>query len=318
MKTNNDLHTSTDSVPTLVRYLRKAIKLMNRLSPSLTTYLVTRLFCKPIRKKIGNKQEQFYRSGITDVLNIRGFKIKVFRKGSGKAVYIAHGWNSYGYAMRHIVETLVAEGYQVIMPDMPGHGRSSGKFIDQIEMSKVIEALLLHYNAQWPIEQIVTYSWGGTATLLALDRLRKKKRTGIKIQKMVSLSMPASPDAIMDIFIQTLDLPKVIAKGFKRNIELVAEKDGRPLVEAFPIGLPQLLDQGNFDYLLLHGRADNAICYNNSEQLAKRYPHIRKRILKGLCHFEIVKAKQVLAAIIDHFNTEPFPATTPTWMTLAR
>jgi len=40
--------------------------------------------------------------------------------------------------MRHIVEALVQNGYQVNMPDMPCHGRSSGTFVDQIEMTKVI------------------------------------------------------------------------------------------------------------------------------------------------------------------------------------
>lgn len=255
-----------------------------------------------MRTKIGVKQQRFYRSGITEDLTIRGYQVKVFRKGSGKAVYVAHGWNSCGYAMRHIVNALVRNGYQVIMPDMPCHGRSSGVFVDQIEMSKVIEEILLHYNAQLPIEQIVTYSWGGTATLLALDRIKKQSGIGFNIKKMVSLSMPATPEAILGIFIKILALPKGVANGLRRNIAALAEADGRSLEQAFPIGLSKLLKRGQFEYVLLHGKADHAISSDNCIALAKKYAHLRTRLYDGFGHHDIIKDSRIVKAVIDHLG----------------
>lgn len=302
MKKNKNLHTTTDGVPQTVKNIRKVTKLVNLVSTTLATTLVTKLFCMPVKRKIGSKQNKFYQSGTTEELLIRGYKIRVFKKGSGKAVYVAHGWNSYGYEMRHVVEALVKKGYQVIMPDMPCHGRSSGTFVDQIEMSKVISTILLHYNAQTPIEQIVTYSWGGTATLLALDQIRKQKIEDFNIKKMVSISMPACPNAIMDIFIKLLDLPKEVAKRFRRNIELVANKDGRSLRQAFPVGLPELLEPLSFEYLLLHGSEDEAINCSNCKQLAELFPGIQTLIFDGLGHIDIIKNQAVINEVIHHLQ----------------
>lgn len=300
MRISKNLHTITEDIPTAVKYMRKGIGLINSISEAATIKLVTKLFCKPVRVKIKARHQKWYQTGTTDVLNIQGYQVKVLRKGSGKAVYVAHGWNSCGYAMRHIVDALVNEGYQVIMPDMPCHGRSSGVFVNQIQMSKVIEEILLHYNAQSPIEQIVTYSWGGTATLLALDRIRQQRRIGFNIKRMVSLSMPSTPEAILGIFIKTLALPKAVAKGLRRNIAAVAEADGRSLEQAFPIGLNKLFEREPFGYMLLHGTADSAISSDNSETLAKKYTHLNTRFYEGLGHHDIVKDTNVILAVINH------------------
>lgn len=309
MSISKNLHTITEDIPTAVKYMRRGIGFINSISEAATIKLVTKLFCKPVQMKLKAKHQKWYQSGTTDVLHIQGYRIKVLRKGSGKAVYVAHGWNSCGYAMRHIVDALVNEGYQVIMPDMPCHGRSSGVFVNQIQMSKVIEEILLHYNAQSPIEQIVTYSWGGTATLLALDRIRKQNRVGFNIKRMVSLSMPAIPETILGIFIRTLALPKAVAKGLRRNIAAVAEADGRSLEQAFPIGLNKLFEREYFDYLLLHGKADSAISAENSVILAKKYTHLTTRFYEGLGHHDIVKDTSVILAVLNHLegNTKTSP-----------
>lgn len=302
MRISKNLHTITEDIPAAVKYMRKGIGLMTSISEAATIKLVTKLFCKPVRVKIKAKHQKWYQTGTTDVLNIRGYQVKVLRKGSGKAVYVAHGWNSCGYAMRHIVDALVNEGYQVIMPDMPCHGRSSGVFVNQIQMGEVIEEILLHYNAQSPIEQIVTYSWGGTATLLALDRIRKQNRIGFNIKRMVSVSMPSTPEAILGIFIRTLALSQGVAKGLRRNIAAVAEGDGRSLVEAFPIGLNKLFEREHFEYLLLHGTADCAISSDNSITLAKKYTQLDTRFYEGLGHHDIVKNTNVILAIVNHLE----------------
>ncbi len=309
MRISKNLHTITDDLPSSVKFMRKVIRLLNSLSEALTIKLVTKLFCKPVRMKMKEKHHKFYQSGVTDVLNIRGYRVKVFRRGSGKAVYVAHGWNSCGYAMRHIVDALVSKGYQVIMPDMPCHGRSSGVFVNQIEMSKVIEAILMHYHAQMRIEHIVSYSWGGTATLLALDSIRKKNRIGFSIKRMVSVSMPATPEAILGIFIKTLALSKAVANGLRRNVAAMAEADGRSLEQAFPIGLSKLFEHKRFEYLLLHGKADSAISSDNCLALAKKYKNIDTSLYEGLGHLDIVKDPRIAKAVVDHLkgNTKTLP-----------
>ena len=297
---NNDIHTNTKGFSLSLRLMRKGLKLLSLISPALTVMVVTRMFCKPARKKIRKKQELFYESGTTDTLRIGGYTVKVLKKGNGRSVFMVHGWGSYGYDMKNVVDALVRKGYQVILPDLPCHGRSSGIFTEQIKVSRVIEELLLHYNAQRPIEQIVTHSWGGTSTLLALDRIYKSNYIGFNIKRMVSVSMPSRLDAVMNIFCMVLNLSEKIKKGLLVNINKIARSDDRSVEEAFPIGLTDLLQVPKFDYLLIHGKRDRAISYANTVRLANKFPQLRTQIDDNMGHMNILMRTSVHEAILSH------------------
>ena len=272
------------------------------MSTRLTVHWVTRLFRKPVRKKIRKKQKTFYKSGTTETVKIKGYTIKVFIKGKGKTVYINHGWSSYGYDMKTIANILLEEGYRVVIPDLPCHGRSSGRLTDQLTMSETVETLLLHYHTQTPISYIVTHSWGGAVALLALDRIRKNSHVEFQLEKMISISMPSRPNAIMDIFCDTLDLSEPIRKGLLENIVKIAQSDNRTLESAFPIGLTDLLTPASFDYLLIHGKNDDVVHHNDSILLAEKYPHIKTRIEEDADHINILKSESVHEVIVRHFK----------------
>ena len=299
MTQSNNIHTNTQQLNPTLSLIKKGLNVSTKVSKRLTIKMVTRMFCKPSRQKMKRKHEVFYQQGKTDTLSIRGFEVKVLRLGKGKPVYISHGWGSLGYNMRPIVEALVEEGYEVILPDLPCHGRSSGTFINQIEMSKVVQELLLHYNLEKPLEHIVTHSWGGTATLLAMDSIRRDGYIGFKVKKMVSVSMPSSPDAIMNIFCNILGLSEEVKRGLYRNVSEMARKDGRTLKEAFPMGLEDLLAKPQFEYTLIHGKKDKAIPFTNSVELAEKYPHISDHYMDELAHTDILRDERVQRKIIS-------------------
>lgn len=299
-KQSNNIHTNTKELSAGLSLLKKGLKLSTKLSKRLTIKIVTRLFCKPSRQKMKQKHHTFYEQGQTDTLSIRGFDVKVLRIGEGTPVYMSHGWGSLGYNMRPLVEVLVQEGYEVILPDLPCHGRSSGTCINQIEMSKVVKELLLHYNSERPLEHIVTHSWGGTATLLAMDDIRRDGHSEFKVKKMLSISMPSSPDAIMGIFCEILGLSEEVKQGLYQNISDMAGKDGRSLEQAFPMGLNDLLENPEFEYTLIHGKHDKAISHSNSIELAAAYPQIATVFMDGLGHIDILKDESVQQQMIAH------------------
>ncbi|MEO0896449.1 MAG: alpha/beta hydrolase [Bacteroidota bacterium] len=300
MSQGNNIHTNTEKLSTGLSLLKKGLSLSTRISEKLTIKIVTSLFCKPSRQKMKQKHKTFYQQGRTDVLSIRGFEVKVLRMGEGIPVYVSHGWGSLGYNMRPLVEALVKAGYEVILPDLPCHGRSSGTFINQIEMSKVVQEILLHYNSERPLEHIVTHSWGGTATLLAIDSIRLEGRSMLKLKKMVSISMPSSPHAIMEIFCDILGLSEKVKRGLYQNISSMAERDGRTLEEAFPVGLTDLLGAPEFEYLLIHGKNDRAIPYTNSMELARKFPHISTLWVDERGHIDILKDSQVHQKLVTY------------------
>lgn len=302
MAQGNNIHTNTNQLSTGLSFVKKGLGISTKISKGMTTQIVTRMFCKPSRQKMKRKHHIFYQQGHTDTLTIKGFKVKVLRVGQGTPVYVSHGWGSLGYNLRPLVEALVQAGYEVILPDLPCHGRSSGTFINQIEMSKVVKELLLHYNSEKPLEYIVTHSWGGTVTLLAMDAIRRSGISDFKVKKMVSVSMPSSPEAIMDIFCDILDLSSKIKRGLYQNISAMAGRDGRTLDEAFPIGLNDLLENPTFEYVLIHGEEDKAIPYTNSVELATAYPHLSTIFMDGLGHIDILKDAQVQSEVVSHLK----------------
>lgn len=51
-------------------------------------------------------------------------ELEVFMAGTGRPVVLCHGWPEHAYSWRHQVQPLVDAGYQVIVPNQRGYGRS--------------------------------------------------------------------------------------------------------------------------------------------------------------------------------------------------
>lgn len=55
---------------------------------------------------------------------INGLKTNYKIAGSGPAILILHGWNSFSERWQNVQELLAKAGYAVIVPDLPGFGKS--------------------------------------------------------------------------------------------------------------------------------------------------------------------------------------------------
>ena len=53
-----------------------------------------------------------------------GLRLHYLDEGSGAPVILFHGEPTWGYLYRETVETLLAAGHRVVVPDLPGFGRS--------------------------------------------------------------------------------------------------------------------------------------------------------------------------------------------------
>ena len=51
-------------------------------------------------------------------------ELEVFMAGAGRPVVLCHGWPEHAYSWRHQIQPLVDAGYQVIVPNQRGYGRS--------------------------------------------------------------------------------------------------------------------------------------------------------------------------------------------------
>jgi pimeloyl-ACP methyl ester carboxylesterase len=80
-------------------------------------------------------------SGRTAVVSAAGCELHYVEAGRGPTVVLLHGMPSFWYSWHHQLEALVAAGYRVIVPDLPGYNRS-GK-LDRI--SDYDDGRLLEY-----------------------------------------------------------------------------------------------------------------------------------------------------------------------------
>lgn len=105
------------------------------LAPSLERKLTESLLCKPIRRK-----SQWTKQVTQFEIRTRFGQVKAYKYGgSGKTVWLVHGWSESSYQFWPLMQSLAEEGYEVIAFDLPAHGNSKGKYCNLPKMIKAFE-----------------------------------------------------------------------------------------------------------------------------------------------------------------------------------
>ena len=81
--------------------------------------------------------------------------------GEGFPVLLLHGWPQTSYMWRHLYPYLVKNGFNVIMPDLPGLGKSSApKSFDKKTIASYIQ-VFIHDFLGFDKIFIIGHDWGG-------------------------------------------------------------------------------------------------------------------------------------------------------------
>lgn len=67
-----------------------------------------------------------FRDFIDETISVENWALRVRRAGRGPAVLLLHGHPRTGSTWHRVAPDLVAEGFTVVVPDLPGYGRSRG------------------------------------------------------------------------------------------------------------------------------------------------------------------------------------------------
>jgi pimeloyl-ACP methyl ester carboxylesterase len=149
--------------------------------------------------KVKRMPQQLTRSTVRDqpmiqasYLEVEGSLAYVEQAGSGPAVLCVHTAGQSGVQWRHTITALAARGYRVIVPDLPGHGRSEpapgGPVTDLGRYAAWCQALLAIADAGRPF--VVGCSIGGKITLdLAV-------RMGDRLRGVIAMAAAAGPGRI--------------------------------------------------------------------------------------------------------------------------
>lgn len=242
------------------------------------------LFCNPFARKVKPHQLEFLQKGMSDVLNLEGYKIQTYKWGSGsKKILLVHGWSSHSFRWKNYIEHLLKNDFTVYALDAPAHGLSSGKSIHVVLYAKVIHAFL-KMNSE--ISSIISHSIGGFATTYLLDQYKD-----LTIKKVVIMGAPGEASDFFEFYQQTLGLTT-------KSLNLIIDEFHTQLGK-----LPSYFSSARFaesiaiPALIVHDKNDLATNYNYSIRLHKHWANSQLILTEGLGHD--LKSKDLIKNVTD-------------------
>ena len=156
------------------------------------------LFCYPLRTPLSDYQLNFLTEAKHETFQVGKDTIQAYRWGNGeRKVLLLHGWRSHAFRWKRYIEAL-AEHHTVYALDAPGHGLSSGKYLNLPYYSEVIE----HYISKLGgVDTVVGHSLGGFASLYTLYR-----SPSVAVKKLVVMGAPGRADDFVGFFRSLLGL----------------------------------------------------------------------------------------------------------------
>ena len=112
--------------------------------------------------------------------------------GEGFPVLLLHGWPQTSFMWRHLYPYLVKYGFNVIMPDLPGLGKSSApKSFDKKTIASYIQ-VFVHDFLGFDKIFIIGHDWGGPISFSYAQTCQNK------VKKIVLIDVPIPGDGSAD------------------------------------------------------------------------------------------------------------------------
>lgn len=172
------------------------INAISFVAPNYAAKLVLELFAKPRKGKTQHYMHDFYDN--FEKLTLKsssGFDVQVYHKrGKGKCILLAHGWESNAFRWRKLMPHLLREDYEIVMLDAPAHGSSGGEYFTALYYAEFLAVVAAKYQPSI----IIGHSIGGFAMMYYLSNYQPQF-----VHQMVVM---ASPDRMDDITTTYFDM----------------------------------------------------------------------------------------------------------------
>jgi len=212
-------------------------------------------------------------------------KIFVTSWGRGdKTILLMHGWGGNRAQMTYLVDSLISNDFTVIALDAPAHGESFGS---QTNIVEIVEAINIVNEKFGPINNIISHSFGGPSSLLAMDR-------GLVIEKIVTISAPTDADrSLMKPFKDLLNLPDKVVRRVKTNAE---DMVGQKMEE---IQVKNLAKTQTIPCLIIHDTEDVVITELDAREMHENWKDSELYLTKGYGHRQILREEDVHTKIVE-------------------
>lgn len=272
-----------------------------RILPDIAGRLAFELFCRTDDPKKPSKSEQaaIDRAAplMTDArkhplkistgcITAHHFRAKQDVPCKGRALVI-HGWRSRTDFMARMIESLTADGWDVVGLDLPGHGRSTGR---SLNVKLGVEAVQAASTWLGPFDMAIGHSFGGVVAVNAAVG-------SIKGQQPVPfgrIAVIASPNSMPEMF-------KGVGRHFGLGTRAQAAMEQRILkVAGHPLDtyvLSEQLKRFDGDVLVIHAPDDREVAFAGAEAMDRSGSHVTLLPMPGLGHRRIIADEKVFEAL---------------------
>lgn len=278
----------------LARFLfflfRSAFKITELLLPKLAIKWAARLFMTPGKGPRPEHENGFLDDAEIVEIEVKPFlndepekgRVTVYAWGSGPAVLLVHGWAGRGSQLGAFVPILREHGFRVLSFDGFGHGNSSGKRTNLIDMYRIINEIAIREKN---LAAIVGHSFGGYSGAFALHE-------GVQADGLVTIGSPASLDYVLASFGGQIGASPNTILGLRSYLEEIV---GRPADEFSPV---EFAPDMTVPLLSIQDKDDKEIDFRQSAELTSSWPNSRSLLTTGLGHRRILNDAEVHRAVV--------------------
>lgn len=261
----------------IIKITQKAIGLYFNTLAILNSKLLEKkgfeLFCNPMTKPLEKHQLDFLEKGKSSIIMHDNITIQTYKWGNGsKKVLLIHGWASHTFRWKSYIKTLLKNDFTVYAFDAPAHGLSTGKMLNLVLYSKIIDLMIIKNN---DIESIISHSIGGFATTFWLH---ENKKNSSNVKNVVIMGAPGEAKDFFD---------------FYRNILSLSTKSTQTIMKSFADFLgyePSYFSSSKFalemdkNCLIIHDKKDKDTNPKYSIELNKNWRNSKLILTEGLGH----------------------------------
>lgn len=205
-------------------------------------------------------------------------KVAAWRLGEGPAVLCVHGWQDDNALWGPLIQALSERGVAAVTLDLPGHGYSQGELCTPISAAAAIQAVAARLG---PIDSVVTHSFGGPATAIAMS-------SGLDVRRAVLIASPRGRNKRWF----HIAAERGIAEGVvERARELYAADVGEGQAR---FDLAEVAKGFKAEALIIHSLDDDAVEWENSQAIAEAWSGAELVLCDGLGHRMIAQDRAII------------------------
>lgn len=210
-------------------------------------------------------------------------KIAAWRLGEGPAVLCVHGWQDDNAIWSPLIQALSELGIATVTFDLPGHGHSRGDQCTPVGAAAAVRAIAAQLG---PIDAVVTHSFGGAATGIAMME-------GLAVRRAVLIASPRGRNRRWFHIAEESGISEAVVE---RARELYAVDVGEAQAH---FDLAEVAKGFKAEALIIHSLDDDAVEWENAQAIADAWPGSELVLCDNLGHRMIAQDRGIIERVVQ-------------------